>query len=75
MTSYAKRQELKKHSDAVKELEREMKEEAEAERKVCRSYSFSLLICLTSLFLFVALSGLHLWSTCLHNNDIISDNT
>ncbi|KAJ5490601.1 rRNA-processing protein cgrA [Penicillium expansum] len=33
LTSYAKRQELKKHSDAVKELEREMKEEAEAERK------------------------------------------
>ncbi|CAI7664161.1 unnamed protein product [Penicillium glandicola] len=33
LTSYAKRQEAKKHSDAVKELEREMKEEAEAERK------------------------------------------
>ncbi|CAG8885725.1 unnamed protein product [Penicillium egyptiacum] len=33
LTSYAKRQELKKHSDAVKELEREMKEEQEAERK------------------------------------------
>lgn len=75
MTSYAKRQELKKHSDAVKELEREMKEEAEAERKVCRSYSFSLLICLGALILFVALSGLHLWPACLHNNDIISNNT
>ncbi|CDM30005.1 hypothetical protein DTO013E5_8295 [Penicillium roqueforti] len=33
LTSYAKRQELKKHNDAVKELEREMKEEHEAERK------------------------------------------
>ncbi|KAJ5186032.1 hypothetical protein N7491_006097 [Penicillium cf. griseofulvum] len=33
LTSYAKRQELKKQSDAVKELEREMKEEHEAERK------------------------------------------
>ncbi|KAJ5458923.1 hypothetical protein N7530_010867 [Penicillium desertorum] len=33
LTSYAKRQELKKHNDAVKELEREMKEEQEAERK------------------------------------------
>lgn len=43
LTSYAKRQELKKHNDAVKELEREMKEEQEAERKVCRSESFSLL--------------------------------
>ncbi|KAJ5129182.1 rRNA-processing protein cgrA [Penicillium bovifimosum] len=33
LTSYAKRQEAKKHSDAVKELEREMKAEHEAERQ------------------------------------------
>ncbi|KAJ6088263.1 hypothetical protein N7486_009524 [Penicillium sp. IBT 16267x] len=33
LTSYAKRQELRKHQDAVKEREREMKEEKEAERQ------------------------------------------
>ncbi|CAG7932024.1 unnamed protein product [Penicillium olsonii] len=33
LTSYAKRQEARKHADAVKELEREMKAEHEAERK------------------------------------------
>ncbi|KAJ5549721.1 rRNA-processing protein cgrA [Penicillium sp. DV-2018c] len=33
LTSYAKRQEAKKHNDAVKELEREMKAEHEAERQ------------------------------------------
>lgn len=40
LTSYAKRQEVRKQTDAVKELEREMKAEAEAERKVCRSSLF-----------------------------------
>lgn len=34
LTSYAKRQELRKHQDAVKEREREMKQEKEAERQV-----------------------------------------
>ena len=34
LTSYAKRQEVRKQQDAVKEREREMKEEKEAERKV-----------------------------------------
>ncbi|KAJ5348188.1 uncharacterized protein N7506_001441 [Penicillium brevicompactum] len=33
LTSYAKRQEVRKQADAVKELEREMKAEHEAERK------------------------------------------
>lgn len=50
LTSYAKRQELRKHQDAVKELEREMKAEHEAERQVCRSFSFYItftLHCLT----------------------------
>ena len=40
LTSYAKRQEVRKQADAVKELEREMKAEHEAERKVCRSSLF-----------------------------------
>ena len=34
LTSYAKRQEARKHQEAVKEREREMKEEKEAERQV-----------------------------------------
>lgn len=34
LTSYAKRVEARKHDEAVKEREREMKEEKEAERKV-----------------------------------------
>lgn len=42
LTSYAKRQEVRKQADAVKELEREMKAEHEAERKVCRSSLFFL---------------------------------
>ncbi|KAJ5937003.1 hypothetical protein N7466_003453 [Penicillium verhagenii] len=33
LTSYTKRQELRKHQDAVKEREREMKQEKEAERQ------------------------------------------
>ena len=44
LTSYAKRQELRKHQDAVKELEREMKAEREAERQVCRSFLFLSLL-------------------------------
>jgi rRNA-processing protein CGR1 len=34
MTSYAKRLEARKHQEAVKEHERELKEEKEAERQV-----------------------------------------
>lgn len=34
LTSYAKRLEARKHQEAVKEREREMKEEKEAERQV-----------------------------------------
>lgn len=34
LTSYAKRKEIQKQQQAVKELEREMKDEKEAERKV-----------------------------------------
>jgi rRNA-processing protein CGR1 len=34
MTSYTKRLETRKHQEAVKELERQLKEEKEAERKV-----------------------------------------
>ena len=37
LTSYAKRQEARKHQEAVKEREREMKEEREAERQVSDS--------------------------------------
>lgn len=75
LTSYAKRQELKKHNDAVKELEREMKEEQEAERKVCRSESFSLLICLTSWSFCVLVWSPSLVNLSSHNDVIISDNT
>lgn len=35
LTSYAKRQEVRKQHEANKEREREMKEEKEAERQVC----------------------------------------
>lgn len=67
LTSYAKRQEAKKHSDAVKELEREMKEEHEAERKVCRSHSLFLFDRLTPLSFCVLV-----WSPFLSTVSIIT---
>lgn len=51
LTSYAKRQELRKHQDAVKEREREMKQEKEAERQV--SLLFNKFECLVFFFLFL----------------------
>lgn len=42
LTSYSKRLEARKHQEAVKEREREMKEEKEAERQVS---SWSLSYC------------------------------
>lgn len=43
LTSFAKRQELRKHQEAVKERERELKEEKEAERQVSYHNFYSIL--------------------------------
>lgn len=53
LTSYAKRQELRKHQDAVKEREREMKQEKEAERQV--SLLFNKFECLVFFFFLVSM--------------------